>query len=55
MSEQDNLRLARESWDAWNAHDVDSVVEQLDEKVTWESDTLPTPILGRADNLTICT
>jgi steroid delta-isomerase-like uncharacterized protein len=47
MGEQDNLRMAREGWDAWNAHDVEGVVKQLDEKITWESDTLPAPIVGR--------
>ena len=47
MSDQDNLRVARQVWDAWNAHDVDSVLQNLDEKHVWDSDTLPTPVVGR--------
>lgn len=47
MGEQDNLRIARETWDAWNAHDVEGAVKLQDEKITWESDTLPSPIVGR--------
>src|SRR2546426_7231548 len=47
MSEQDNLRIARQSWDAWNAHDVDGVLKVLDEKHVWETDTLPAPVVGR--------
>jgi len=27
MSDQDNLRVARQGWDAWNAHDPDSFVK----------------------------
>jgi hypothetical protein len=34
MSDQDTLRIARQLWDAWNAHDV------------WETDTLPAPVVG---------
>jgi len=29
MSEQDNLRVARQMWDAWNAHDIDGVLKNL--------------------------
>jgi steroid delta-isomerase-like uncharacterized protein len=47
MSEQDNLRVARQMWDAWNAHDVDGVLKNLDEKHVWETDTLPAPVVGR--------
>jgi len=47
MSDQDNIRIARQSWDAWNAHDVDGVLKVLDEKHVWETDTLPAPVVGR--------
>src|SRR3989442_836782 len=47
MSEQDNLRIARQGWDAWNAHDVDGALKVLDEKHVWETDTLPAPVVGR--------
>jgi steroid delta-isomerase-like uncharacterized protein len=47
MSDQDNLRVARQVWDAWNAHDVDGVLKNLDEKHVWDSDTLPSPVVGR--------
>jgi steroid delta-isomerase-like uncharacterized protein len=47
MSDQDTLRIARQLWDAWNAHDVDAVVKTLDEKHIWETDTLPAPVVGR--------
>ena len=46
MSEQDNVRIARQLWDAWNAHDVDGVLKHLDEKHVWETDTLPAPVVG---------
>ena len=41
MSEQDNLRIIRQGWDAWNAHDVEAALKVLDEKHVWETDTLP--------------
>ncbi len=47
MSDQDNLRLARESFDAWNKHDPERYVELLDEKHVFESDTIPAPLTGR--------
>jgi len=48
MSEQDNLRIARQAFDAWNAHDPERYVKNLDEKWRAESDTLPAPLSGRA-------
>ena len=46
MSEQDNLRIIRQGWDAWNAHDVEAALKVLDEKHVWETDTLPAPVVG---------
>jgi hypothetical protein len=46
MAEQDNLRLARESIDAWNAHDPNLLAKIADEKFIAESDTLPAPVRG---------
>jgi len=45
--EQDNLRVARQGSDAWNAHDSDSFVKLIADDFVSESDTLPTPLRGR--------
>ena len=47
MSEQDNLRVARQGFDAWNAHDSDSFVKLIADDFVSESDTLPIPLRGR--------
>jgi steroid delta-isomerase-like uncharacterized protein len=47
MAEQDNVRIVREGWDAWNAHDPEGALKNLDEKHVWETDTLPAPVVGR--------
>jgi steroid delta-isomerase-like uncharacterized protein len=47
MSEQDNLRIVREYYDAWNKHDPEGYVRLLDEKHVFESDTIPAPMVGR--------
>ncbi len=47
MAEQENVRIERELWDAWNAHDPERYTKILDEKWMAESDTVPTPIVGR--------
>jgi len=46
MPGQDNLHIARESFAAWNAHDVEAFVKRLDTKTIWESDTFPAPFVG---------
>lgn len=46
MAEQDNLRLARESIEAWSAHDPNRLAKIADEKFIAESDTLPAPVHG---------
>jgi len=46
MAGQDNLHIARESFAAWNAHDVEAFVKRLDTKTIWESDTFPVPFVG---------
>jgi steroid delta-isomerase-like uncharacterized protein len=48
MAEQENLRLARESIEAWSAHDPERLVKVVDEKFVAESDTLPAPVNGPA-------
>ena len=45
--EHENVRIVREGWDAWNAHDSESAAKNLDEKHVWETDTLPAPVVGR--------
>jgi steroid delta-isomerase-like uncharacterized protein len=47
MSTQDNIKLSRQMFDAWNAHDADRWVKLLDEHFVVESDTMPAPIRGR--------
>ena len=47
MPEQENLKLARASFDTWNAHDPERYVKLLDEKHVFESDTLPESMTGR--------
>ena len=46
MAGQDNLHIARESFAAWNAQDVEAFVKRLDTKTIWESDTFPAPFVG---------
>ncbi len=46
MSEQDNMNLARQVIDAWNAHDPERLVKQAHEKYMAESDTIPGPVTG---------
>ena len=47
MSEQDNLAIARQSWDVWNAHDANAWIKLLHDSHVTESDTVPGPIRGR--------
>jgi steroid delta-isomerase-like uncharacterized protein len=47
MAEQDNVRIVRESWAAWNSHDIEGLMKILDEKHVWETDTLPAAVVGR--------
>ena len=47
MSEQDNLRIVTQGWDAWNAHDIEGALKVLDDKHVWETDTLPAAVVGR--------
>jgi steroid delta-isomerase-like uncharacterized protein len=47
MSEQDNIKHARQIFDAWNSHDPERYVKLLDEKYVVESDTLPQTLTGR--------
>jgi steroid delta-isomerase-like uncharacterized protein len=46
MSEAENLQIAHQMWDTWNAHDPASYLKLLDEKYTLESDTVPQAIRG---------
>jgi steroid delta-isomerase-like uncharacterized protein len=48
MSEQENMAIARRSWDAWNAHDIEAWIKVLDENQVLESDTIPSPLKGHA-------
>lgn len=47
MSDQDNLRITKESLAAANAHDLDRYVSYLDESHIWENEAFPAPIHGR--------
>jgi steroid delta-isomerase-like uncharacterized protein len=46
MGEQDNLRVARESIEAWSAHDPNRLAKIVDETFVAESDTLPAAVRG---------
>jgi ketosteroid isomerase-like protein len=47
MSQQENLRISREAFAAWNAHDVDRYAALLDNDYVEETYTRPTPVVGR--------
>jgi steroid delta-isomerase-like uncharacterized protein len=47
MSEQENLRIARQNFAAWNAHDPDEFIKLIDDDFVSESDTVPAPLRGR--------
>jgi ketosteroid isomerase-like protein len=40
MAQMDVARVARDVFDAWNAHDVERYAALVDENCPWESDTL---------------
>lgn len=46
MSEQENLQLARDMFDALNAQNLDRAAGLIDESLIWESDAFPEPIRG---------
>ena len=46
MAEQDNLQIAREIIEAWNAHDPNRFAKLVHEQFVAESDTLPSPVRG---------
>src|SRR3989442_6903580 len=47
MATQDNLKTARDAFEAWNKHDLERHAKLLDEKHVFESDTIPAPMVGR--------
>jgi steroid delta-isomerase-like uncharacterized protein len=47
MSTQDNLKITRQMFDAWNGHDPDRLLKLVDEKYVSESDTQPAAVVGR--------
>ena len=47
MSTQENVKLVRQMFDAWNAHDPDRLLKFLDEKYVSESDANPGARTGR--------
>jgi len=46
MATHDNVHLVRESFAAWNAHDIEGFVKRLDTKTVWESDVFPAAFVG---------
>ena len=44
MSEQDNLRIAKETLAAINARELDRYLSYPDESHVWENDAFPAPI-----------
>ena len=50
MSEQENLRVIAEAYEALNAHDLDRYTALLDDSYVWETGTLPAgPFVGREE------
>jgi steroid delta-isomerase-like uncharacterized protein len=47
MSQQENLRIVHEAFEAWNAHDAGRYAALLDEGYVEETHTRPTPVRGR--------
>lgn len=47
MGEQDNLRIVREAFEAWNAHEPKQHSALLDQQYVLESDTVPSPLRGQ--------
>ena len=47
MSQPENLRIIREAFAAWNAHDVDRYAALLDDAYVEETYTRPTLVVGR--------
>jgi len=47
MSNEDNLRIARQSFEAWNAHDPNRLLALLADDFMSDSDNLPAPTRGR--------
>jgi steroid delta-isomerase-like uncharacterized protein len=46
MADQDNVRVVREVFEAWNAHDAERFVKLLDASTVWSSDAFPAPFKG---------
>ena len=47
MSDPENLRIAHQSFDAWNAHDSKRLMALLADDFMSDSDNLPAPVRGR--------
>jgi steroid delta-isomerase-like uncharacterized protein len=47
MPTQDNIKIVRQVFEAWNAHDPERYAKLLDEKWALESDTVPATLNGR--------
>jgi steroid delta-isomerase-like uncharacterized protein len=47
MSEQENLQIMREFFEAAKAHDVERIAAFVDEGFVLESDAQPAPVIGR--------
>ena len=47
MSQQENLRIVQEAFEAWNAHDVERYAALLDEGCVEETFARPAPVRGR--------
>lgn len=44
---QQNEQIARQSFEAWNAHDVNAFTKLLADDTVWESDAFPTAFRGQ--------
>jgi steroid delta-isomerase-like uncharacterized protein len=46
MAEQDNVQVVKRMFDAWNAHDGEAFVRELDAATVWESESMPATLMG---------
>lgn len=46
MMERENVQVVERMFDAWNAHDIEAFVRELDPATVWESESLPVILTG---------
>ena len=52
MGEAENVKVVQRMFDAWNAHDVEAFVRELDPETRWESESMPASLAGHEGAIT---